>query len=95
MAELDRVRNKVQHNLLEADIVGDDVVELVCNMNLERQLFFFHLRLKRLCQCIDEMLDRNAHVVEFQLSRFKFRQVQNIVDELEKMLSALIDRRNV
>ena len=95
MAELDRVGHEIEDDLFETDIVRNNIVELVCNMNFERQFLFFHLRLKRLCQCFDELVDRNALVMEFQFSRFKLREVQNIVDELEKMFSALIDRRNV
>ena len=95
MTELNRVRNKIEHNLFEANIVRNNVVEFVRNMNFEREFLFLHLRLERLCQCVDKLPDRDAHVMELEFSRLKFREIKNIVDKLEEMLSALIDGRNV
>ena len=92
--ELERVREQVFQDLLQALHIGVDAVGRIGrNLDFEIEVFASSDWLESALHRVANIAQGNGVDFDFHLARFHFRQIENLVDEIEQIAAAGVNRR--
>src|SRR5205823_8356541 len=89
--EFDRVAQQVQQHLLELGAIGEDPPDLGRDGGAELQLFRLGQRPDAFDTLGNQRLDLDLATVQLRLARLELRDVEQVIDQRQQVLSVLGD----
>ena len=94
--ELDRIAGQIKQNLTEADWIRFNKGRtLRIDIDQQFETLCMSFRGNHFGHSLDDLFERAIDVFDFEFTRLNFREVENIIDELEQGLCTLLNRMAV